>query len=648
MQPTVRMLLDDIELGRIVLPEVQREFVWSENDAKDLLDSLYRGYPIGYIFLWRPKEVKPRRYLQTQAQSTGKEPDYYLLDGQQRLTSLLKIKKGEIRVYFNLDTEEFHLENRAIQSNPKWFPVTEIWGSDTAQIASKLSKMLNMSLEEVYNKYVPRIIKLRQILDRELPAHEIREDDYAKIAEIYIRLNSKGVRLRKAELFLALAVLNVPIAFRSRLEALEKEFEDWGFDTSFFMRCFTCLATGTSKFETLSAYLREKPKEDILQTFNDLLECLRLTLETLETHLGLTPDKAQLILPSEIALIPLMVYLYRNRFVKTDLELSKLLYWFLMASFWGRYSGATETKLDEDLRALKQQDPIDEWIQSIKRERGRLLIDVEDIKGRVTANKLLMLYFLVQKNGAIDWFSPTDLKNTSKIELHHIFPKKVLRSFNFTDDEINDLRNIAFVSASGHRRVGSKEPADYIDSKGIDANRLRAQLIPLDNSLLRVGAYRDFLEKRGELIVTSLNDALSELYVFHEQELPIVQGPETGLDTSEDTLIDASPHILALLDKLMTALQWVSSDITRKDAKYWCVFKSIAKDRAFAYIHPRKRDMRIFPRLPYDQMLDTGLTIYRTPSTGSWAEDFGYWFRIQDESQIEHAITILKRAYEAL
>jgi len=158
--------------------------------------------------------------------------------------------------------------------------------------------------------------------------------------------------------------------------------------------------------------------------------------------------------------------------------------------------------------------PIDIWIQNIVKEKGRLYVDLKDLEGKFTRNKLLLLYFLVQRNNGKDWFSPTDLKNTDRIELHHIFPKRVLRTMeNITDDEINDVRNIALISTKANRTINSKEPADYF--KEIDEERLKSQLIPLDKALHKKEAYHEFLHKRGEMITTSLNKALEAMCELH-------------------------------------------------------------------------------------------------------------------------------------
>ncbi len=522
-------LLNYIESGDIVLPEVQREFVWSDNDAKDLLDSLYKKYPVGYILLWCPKEVRPYKHFEGQNQSTymneKRKPVRYLLDGQQRLTSLLKIKNGDIEIYFNINDKVFQLKNRGIENKPEWISVREVLNKEPSDILLELGEKLGRSLDYIYKKYATPISDLHNVLKERLPVYELKEDDYSKITEIYIRLNSKGVRLKKAELVMAMVVLNIPKEFRDNLERLHDKFEDWGFDTNFYMRCLTCMLTKQSKFEYLKNYLNtDKDKADkVLKIMDDLLKYMDNVLKLLNTHLGLTHDKVQTILPSEIVLIPLLMYVYNNNDngIKSDSELNKLLYWFLMASFWGRYSGATETKLDEDLKALKEDsNPINKWIQNILKEKGRLKIDIRDFEGKFTKNKLLLLYFLVYKNKALDWFTSTDLTNTDTIELHHVFPKKVLKDMKgITDEQINDIRNIVFISTKANRRISSKEPIDYFKSEKIDENRLRRQYIPLDETLHRKEAYNEFLKKRGELIVRSLNNVLESMYEGHSLSL---------------------------------------------------------------------------------------------------------------------------------
>jgi len=104
--------------------------------------------------------------------------------------------------------------------------------------------------------------------------------------------------------------------------------------------------------------------------------------------------------------------------------------------------------------------------------------------------------------------------------------------------------------------------------------------------------------------------------------------------------------MLALLDKLVHKMKTLSKDVKRRNSKYWCGCRSISEDSAFAYIQPQKSQIRIFPKLRYDQIPKTPLTINRMKRAGSWGEKYECWFRIWRENQIEDAVKILKCALQ--
>jgi len=102
--------------------------------------------------------------------------------------------------------------------------------------------------------------------------------------------------------------------------------------------------------------------------------------------------------------------------------------------------------------------------------------------------------------------------------------------------------------------------------------------------------------------------------------------------------------MLTLLDKLMHEMKTLSKDVERRDSKYWCSCRSISRDSAFAYIQPQKSQIRIFPKLRYDQIPNTPLIINRMKRASAWGEEYECWFRIRSEDQIEDAVKILKCA----
>lgn len=112
------------------LPEIQRSYVWNRVQVRDLLDSLYRGYPIGTVLMWQAEEALPTRELEAGAVGSNGvlEGGKYLLDGQQRLTSLKRVFiDGEPDIRFNPETEDFQVANAAIKKDNRWIPVSAIF-----------------------------------------------------------------------------------------------------------------------------------------------------------------------------------------------------------------------------------------------------------------------------------------------------------------------------------------------------------------------------------------------------------------------------------------------------------------------------------------------------------------------------------------
>lgn len=504
-------LLQDIEYGRTVLPEIQREFVWSEQKARDLVDSLYKKFPIGSILLWRPQSVSDFRRLEGQENVT-KDPDWLILDGQQRLTSLGQIKKGDIKIRFHIDDESFSVENRAIAANPKWIRIDDIWKKGSASILQDLSKTLGFSMDQVFKNYMQKIQAIEEILSQKIPVFEVREEDYSRIAEMYMRLNEKGTKLRKAEINLALIVLKFPKIFYERLSKLVEEFEGWELDTNFFLRCFVCISTNQSKYEPLRRYLEKATQDEVLASLEKISEQLNNTFNFITSHFGINEDNNLKLVPSEIVLISLMMYFIKtDGKISTSEELEKLTLWFYSASHYGRYSGPTESMLNEDLRALKESDPITIWLAAIQRERGSL--EMRELSGRINSTNLFALYHALRTNNAIDWWTGTSLNNTTNIEFHHIFPKRVLREAGYPDNQINDIRNIAIVSRKANRTISAMKPEEYFEKVIQDKNRLFSQFVPSDKTYWKVENYLEFLKQREKTILDHLNQAIKKIDV---------------------------------------------------------------------------------------------------------------------------------------
>ena len=294
-------LLKGVKNEDLGLPETQREYVWKPPQTLDLLDSLYKDFPVGMILLWKQPSVTNFRSLEGQSKG-GKKPIWLILDGQQRITSLSHVSEGKIKVWFNVVNGEFSMRNNSMSDNSGWVRVDEIWKSTTTDIRRKLSSQLSMERDDIDEKYMGEIERVKAIPKANVPVAEITEEDYFKITEIYVRLNEKGTKLKKAEINLAHIVFKYPEKFYDKLQKINDEFEGWGVDTNFLLRCFVCVATNQSKFgPKLKAYLETHNDEDALQDLDTVSKNMRESVRFLESSFGINEDIDQHLIPSNNA-----------------------------------------------------------------------------------------------------------------------------------------------------------------------------------------------------------------------------------------------------------------------------------------------------------------------------------------------------------
>lgn len=516
----VSVLLEELRKGELGLPEIQRGYVWYRPQARDLVDSLYREYPSGLILLWKPEELPNLRSPDIEQQSSqSKPPTYLILDGQQRLTSLAKVMDPndmEINIYFNVETEEFQLFSAKLKANPLWVSVKDVLNNGAVRVwkglKSKLSQTLSSTVDEgKLDEYLERLSRLEKIKEYRYPVMIIHTDDYEEVTESFIRINFKGTRLREAEMAMA------QLAFRWS-GVLVKEFEkaltdyelvNFDFEPRFLMRCFIAVGTGQSRFRYLSGLWR-KPQSELEKLWKKTKRGIDYTINFLKNNAGI---ESLDWIPSLNALVPLVVYL-SERHSLSDKEEKLLLFWFFIATIHGRFAGSPETKLDQDLKALKSSNPFSSLIDNLKSEVPSFEVTQEMIIGKYQRNPYLPLLFTIcRENRAKDWFTGTILSSTNvgpshQLELHHVFPKAVLkRSGDYTSQEIDDIANIVFLSQKANRMILNSEPKIYL--KDIEVERLKAQFIPIDETLWDISNFRDFLEERRKLLKCAINSYLN-------------------------------------------------------------------------------------------------------------------------------------------
>lgn len=504
MMAPVSALVDMVRSGALEVPEIQRAYVWNRPQVRDLLDSLYRGYPVGTILIWQTGEAPPAKPLEVQQGGAAWEPVRFLLDGQQRLTSLTRVfQEGKPDIRFNLETEEFQVSNAAIGRDPRWIQVTDLFRRGAIPVAVERGLIQRPDAQTL----LERLNRLQAISQCRVPVHVLRGFRYEEVTEIFVRVNSKGTRLREAELAIARLAFKLPGMVTKKLKTFEDKIDSEGYDIDlrFLVRCLTAVATGQSRFGPLA----NVSEDGIRNAWTRTRRAVEHFLNLLKQNLGI---ESAAWLPSINAMVVPVAYLART--AVRDIHVKGLLRWFLLASTWQRYAGSVETALDQDLRALNEQDPFNSLIEQIRQAVGRLEVTAADLDDAgIQSPFFLATYLACRHKGAIDWWTSVKLNSTNMgtahlLELHHIFPRAIVRD-RYPQRDVHELGNIAFLSQAANRDISMKEPQEYLPA--IPEERLRQQFIPLDRELWGVNRFQDFLAARREMLAAGINDVFQSL-----------------------------------------------------------------------------------------------------------------------------------------
>lgn len=564
-EATVEELVSMIQRGELRLPEMQRRYVWRSTRVRDLMDSLYRGYPSGAILLWETDGDVPLQDMAVTQTANPYASTRLLLDGQQRLTSLSAVIRGEsvtvrgrrkpIELLFNLEHPEglsivtevneevdddddddddqqseddeadssedelqrrfnrmiFVVSTRKLVQLPQWVKVSEVFKTD--KDADFLRKAGVKGFDDPnYEKYSQRLARLRGIR-RYVYRMDVLERalSYDEVTEIFVRVNSLGAKLRSSDLALA----QITAKWRNSLkvfDAFQKKCANLGFelDLGLYLKNLVAFATDQSRFLTVGRIPVEKLKE----SWKDACAGMEFALNFMRNNVGID---SPVLLSSPFMLIALGYYGHKRGYsLKAD-ESQRLRYWILVANAKGRYSrGSSETLLDQDLATLRDGGGVQELIDRLRQQVGRLEIEAEELEGRNRRSALFKTMFLAfRAAGAKDWQSTLAIAldhsgAEHKLQFHHIFPKAVLKRTNYTAREADDIANLSFIGGRTNRKISDKAPVDYLPQMMEKSGKaaFESQCIPTDTKYLAADAYKNFLRERRSMIAKKLNTFL--------------------------------------------------------------------------------------------------------------------------------------------
>jgi len=552
---TVHELVGMIERGELRLPEMQRGYVWRAPRVRDLLDSLYRGYPSGAILVWDTDDAPPQRAFAVGQEGNAFKKTRLLLDGQQRLTSLSAVIRGEpvqvrgrkrpIEVLFNLnhpdqlavvtDVEEdkdddfdeddivdgsedevqqrfermaFVIATSKLEELPHWVKVTDVFKTDSDAGFLKRAGVSGFD-DPIYEKYSKRLARLRAIRKYAYRMDILESDlSYEEVTEIFVRVNSLGAKLRGSDLALAQITARWHGALAT-FQGFEANCRKLGFDfgLGILLKNLVAFATGQSRFKTVGRL----QQADLERAWHESVKGMNFAINFVKNNVGI---ESSALLSSPFILIAVAAYGHRCQYDLDATEALRLRFWTLVANAKGRYSrGSTETMLDQDLSTINAGSGVAALIDRLRTQVGRLDVVPEELEGRNQRSALFKTMFLAfQKGGAIDWRSKVAISldhagAQHRLQFHHVFPKAVLKG-HYSSREADDIANLSFIGGGTNRKISAKPPVDYfpktLEKAGAEA--FDAQCIPTDGGLLALHQYRNFLAERRRRIALRLND----------------------------------------------------------------------------------------------------------------------------------------------
>lgn len=545
----ISYILDSVDNGTVVLPEFQRGYVWTRDQVKGLMQSLYQRYPVGGLLIWNTSADTTE--LRGAAPS-GSETVKLLLDGQQRVTSLYGVLRGRPPRFFE-DPEKskaftglhFHLERETFEfykpstmaGDPLWISVTDLMLQGPEEITEVLSEIGGLSNRQ-FGLYVNRLQRLHGIREIGLHDENISGEQMTVdvVVDIFNRVNSGGTKLSKGDLALARICALRPAA-RDELRGALSRWAQAGFDFTFdwFLRCVNVVVTGEAKFEAMKSV----SSEDFGVGLKRAEQAVDFLLNLLATRLGLDHGR---VLMGHYGIPALVRLVVDHGGSITDLALqNNVLFWYVHQAAWGRYSASTETMLDRDLGAI-EEDGVEGLIRELERWRGPLVVRPEDFDTQTVGSRFYpVLYMLTRVHDAQDLVSGLPLSahllgKGSKLEVHHVFPKARLYEAGYAKKTVNAVANFAFLTGDSNRKLGMRTPVDYFsEAEAAHAGVLASQWITDDRALWEIESYPQFLAERRRRLAAATNSFLDGLR--SGQPTADVQGVGSGVeDTDDDAL----------------------------------------------------------------------------------------------------------------
>lgn len=575
-------LVNAIESGEIGLPEIQRPFVWKNLKVRDLFDSMYRGYPVGYLLLWESGSVSDRLIGVEQKQKRSR---LVIVDGQQRLTSLYAVIKGvpvlrdnyeseRIYIAFNPLEERFEVTDAAIKRDKTFIPdISSIWKDETdifeivGDYIDLLRTSRDLSSEEIrlIRTAVQRLEKLRTFPFMALElASEITEE---QVSEVFVRINSKGISLNQADFILTLMSVfwdegraeleNFCRQARKPSREMNTPFNHLiEPDPDQLLRVGVGVAFKRARLRHVYSILRGKDLEtgrfsedhriaqfDLLKKaqsqaldieyWHDFIQCIRMA--------GFR--SGGMISSQNNLLFSYILYLIgRTEFDVKEADLRKVIgQWFFMAAVTGRFTSSPETRMESDLAALRQKTAAEQFVRQLQQVCSITLTNdfwrftlPNDLATSSSRSPSLFAYdaalvlldapVLFSRAKVADILDPAPAvrADSSDLKRDYLFHKMHLAKLGITDTrKTNQIANYAYVGWPHHMSVSDRKLIECLPD-------LKERINPAElSSMYHVHAlpqgwekmeFSRFLEIRREMMARIIREGYEKISIDMEYD----------------------------------------------------------------------------------------------------------------------------------
>lgn len=491
----IRQLIEDYRLGRIVIPEFQREYVWKKSKAPKLVDSLYRGFPISSLLLWQSTEETRSRRLDPRPKRTSVMN--WLIDGQQRAITLARTMSGDqdIEVVFNPSEDAFSLANAATRNDSNWVRIAELWDDE---LYRNLRRNLDGSRAAI--KREASFERVRRILDYEVPLVLMVDHSFKDAVTAFERINTLGVKLKKEDIESANIAARHSGFIADEVAPFLEKLRTQGFNRINIMHLFRACAFVAKPDGRNRTPLHELESKEVLAAWRQTERATEQAIGLIRSELGLINMD---VLWSGSLVVPIIALCAATPPRQRDSK--EFIGWLALAALLHRYSSSSETALDQDLRACRENDPIGALLKNLRQIRATTAALPSDFSGALADRSgLFALYVSCMHCGILDFYTGAKVLLQNAVDRHHIFPRAQFPEPLRT--KADNVANIAFITGDVNKSISQTGPEVYL--RKIGRKVLESQCVPQEQGLWAIDRAEDFWAARRDLLAESFNDFL--------------------------------------------------------------------------------------------------------------------------------------------